>query len=155
MLASAAGYGFALARIPTESDARNAGQAAHVESLAQESQRADQAARERGPRDGLKAGRQAGRRAGRKAGARRAGRVLAETATPAAPASSRGPDTAPGTSPSGSGCPPGEQMLTRMGTTYCGRPEAARPQDCPPGEVPVVKPALVPGSRAKTNRRAM
>lgn len=34
-------------------------------------------------------------------------------------------------------CPPGQQILRQMDAVYCGRPGAARPENCPPGEVPV------------------
>jgi hypothetical protein len=49
--------------------------------------------------------------------------------------------------PSGSGstnpgqganpCPPGEELITRMGQSYCGHLGPATPSQCPPGQVPV------------------
>jgi hypothetical protein len=47
------------------------------------------------------------------------------------------PPPPPPAAPVTPACPPGEQLLRQMDTFYCGRPGPARPQDCPPNQVPV------------------
>ena len=108
-------------------EARDAGVLARERGEARAFRAAYTHGKRRGRGDGLREGRLAGKRAAEEEVERRAAL--------AAPPATEEPDS---DQRQGEGdCPPGQQPITRMGVTYCGRPGPARPEDCPPGSEPV------------------
>ena len=121
--AAVAGYTLGRSTAPTAKDAaEERGKAiAAVKDTAYS--RAYAASNARGRRIGNAQGQRSGRIAGTRAAERRLARQRA-----AARQQARAQQSA---------CPPGQQLLTKMGVRYCGRPGPAQPEDCPPGEEPV------------------
>lgn len=111
------------AAAPNKQDAARAAEVAKHSARATAYKGSFRESMRRGKRVARKRGKSVGRERGRSAGRR----LLAKRAR-AAGRLQRARESA---------CPAGQQLLRQMDTFYCGRPGPARPEDCPPGQVPV------------------
>lgn len=127
VLAGFGGFLFGGARAASPNDAQRVQDAARRDSEARAHRLAYAESRERGRRNGLREGKRAGRRDAKE--------EVEGRAAQAAPPAQAEPEA--DRNDGDSDCPPGEQPITRMGVTYCGRPGPARPEDCPSGSEPV------------------
>lgn len=133
LAAGAAVGGYALGRSQAATEGEAARERLEAQRTAERSayRRAFAASQARGRREGSAQGRRAGVAAAQE---QLANHQAAAQQRPAAEQSA---------------CPPGQQLLTKMGVRYCGRPGPARPEDCPRGQEPVgVTGACAPKERA-------